>query len=683
MRSIKFTARFAALLLAGCATGTPVGPLQPSELGVDESLFDEHVSACDDFYTYACGGWLAKTEIPSDRPSWGRGFSEVEERNEALLHTILDDAAAGKPSPDPYGPEIGALYGSCMDEARAESTTPAALAALTARIGQVTTLDALARYVAESHLSGNKVLFGFSSTQDLKDASRVVADLSQGGLSLPDRDYYLKDDGKFPELRQKYLAHVEATFLLAGLPAVEAKRRAGVVMAIEKRLAEAGLSLVQRREPKNLYHRLELDGIEKAAPHFPWKAYLTALGYGGIREINVQHPPYLSTVESMMTDVPLKDWQIYLHWHALRHLSDALSKPFVDQDFAFYKKTLEGTDQNLPRWKRCLGVTDHLLGEALARPFVRRAFGEDAKRDAKALVVGVEAAMERNLSSLPWMDAATRTAAVGKLHTINQKIGFPDRWRNYDGIGVKKDASFVDNAVAGLKFATRRDLSKIGKPVDHNEWGMTPPTVNAYYEPSLNEMVFPAGILQKPFYARGVAPAVNYGAIGMVVGHELTHGFDDEGRQFDAKGNLRDWWSPSVNAEFEKRTQCIKKQYDGYTVLDNLHLDGKLTMGENIADLGGMKLAYAAYRAARPKVETYNGVKGKLTDSQLFFLGYAQSWCTKRRDETTRMRVTTDPHSPPQYRINGVVSNLPEFADAFQCKAGSPMVRGAEACTIW
>jgi len=659
----------------------------PQSLGIDETAIDKSVNPCDDFYQYACGGWLKRTEIPADRSNWMRSFSEIDERNETELRKILDglvEAQKGGKSlgEDPYGDKLVAVYGACMDEAKVESGGAAALKELFAPIDGMQSLDALGKVVAQLHAEGSAPLFRFGSQQDLKDATQVIGGLMQGGLGLPDRDYYLKDDAKFKEYRTRYVEHVAKMFTLAGVAAADAQKAASTVMALETELAKVSLPRVELRDPKKLYHRLELAGVEKTAPKFNWKAYLTALGFPSITQINVFHPPFVAGVDQLITKTPIADLRTYLKWHRLHTAAaaSALPKAFVDENFAFFGKTLQGTAQILPRWKRCVQLTDHLMGEALARPFVRLKFGADAKADTQAMVKNIEAAMEKNLAGLAWFDDATRKQAYEKLHSIVNKIGYPDAWRKYDALEVKPGMSFLSSVSAASRFETNRDLAKIGKPLDRGEWQMSPPTVNAYYEPSLNEMVFPAGILQTPFYAKSAHPSVNYGAIGMVIGHELTHGFDDEGRQFDAKGNLRDWWSPSVNGEFEKRTTCVKEQYDAYTVLDNVHLNGKLTLGENIADLGGIKLAYAAYVASRggkPATKV-----GNFTDDQLFFLGTAQSWCGKRREALVRMRVVADPHSPPEYRINGPMSNLPEFGKAFSCKPTDKMVR-KQQCVVW
>jgi endothelin-converting enzyme/putative endopeptidase len=656
----------------------PPAPSKPMETGIDPSALDKTINPCDDFYHYACGNWLKRTPIPEDRPAWLRSFSEIDERNQNTLKKILDDLAAGRgDKSDPYSDKVGAYYGACMDEVKVEATADKELADALKRIDAVTSLDALAREVARQHLGIGAPLFRFRSQQDYKDASLVVGDADQGGLGLPDRDYYLKDDGKFKEIRGKYEEHVKTMLGFAGVPAAEAAKQAQTIVRIEKMLAEASLSRTERRDPKKLANRLELKGLEQAAPRFPWKLYLGEIGEPSVTQINVSVPKFFTALNATLDKVPLADWRVYLKWHFLHGANQALSKKFVDEGFNFYYKTLQGVDKILPRWKRCAAATDKALGEALARPFVRLSFGPEGKDATQAMVKAIEAAMEKNLGQLAWMDEPTRKAAFAKLHDINNKIGYPDKWRSYDALTVTRD-SFLSNLERASVFESKRVLDKIGKPVDRNEWFMTPPTVNAYYEPSLNEMVFPAGILQPPFYNRAAPMAVNFGAAGMVMGHELTHGFDDEGRKYDAKGNLTDWWTPAVNQEFEKRAACVAEQYDGYTVLGDLHLNGKLTLGENIADLGGIKLAHSAYLAARKGPSKL----GEFTDEQLFFLGTAQAWCGNRRDAFARMRVTTDPHSPPEYRVNGPLSNLKEFADAFQCKPDAKMVRQSQ-CVVW
>ncbi|MSP62211.1 MAG: M13 family peptidase [Myxococcales bacterium] len=666
---------------ATAATLPAVTPATGPATGIDLQSLDRTVKPCHDFYRFACGGWLRRTEIPADRARWG-SFSQIEERNLLVLRAILElDAAGGGDPQDPGKEKLGDLYGACMDERRIESAAAADLAAELRRVDGVRSIAALAEELARMHLGLANAFFQLHSQQDFKDATLVIATLDQGGLGLPDRDYYLKDDGKFPEIRLAYGRHVAKLFELSGARGVDAAVAAQTVLRIERALAEAQLGRVDRRDPAKIYHRLELAGIEQKAPLFPWRAYFKAIGHPDVKLINVAVPEYFAAVDRLLERVPMADWRIYLRWHTLHGAAPHLSRAFVDENFRFFGTTLTGARELPPRWKRCVQAADHSLGEALAQAFVRRTFGADGKRSTHDMVMAIERSMDRTLKQIGWMDDATRAEGFGKLRTIANKIGYPDRWRSYDALSVDR-ASHLRNMIAASTFETHRDLGKIGRPLDRGEWQMTPPTVNAYYEPSLNEMVFPAGILQPPFWNRAARQAVNYGAIGMVMGHELTHGFDDEGRKFDGQGNLRQWWTASVNEEFERRAACVVKQFDGYVAVDDLHLNGKLTLGENIADLGGIKLAYHAFAAEQAEGHLGSPVQGEFSDEQLFFLGIAQAWCTKTRDENARMRVTVDPHSPPENRVNGPLSNLAEFAAAWQCGPGSRMVR-AEQCVIW
>jgi endothelin-converting enzyme/putative endopeptidase len=672
---------------AAAATAAPAATASSGGLGIDETIIDHSVKPCDDFYRFACGGWIARTQIPADRPTWSRGFSEIHERNQAVLRQILQDAAAGKGTPDATTKKLGDFYTSCMAEDRIENATKAELATLVLPITKLKTLTDVAKEVARQHLGMGGPLFHFSSQQDFKDASLVIGNLDQGGLGLPDRDYYLKTDEKSETLRKEYLGHIERMLTLAGVPKADAAAQAQTILGIEKKLATVSLSRTDRREPKKIYHRIELAGIEKLAPKFPWSTYLGELGFPAVRQINVTSPAFVEGLGKLVTEESLDNLKTYLRWHLLHGVANTLSRAFVDEQFAFYGKRLTGTDKLLPRWKRCVAATDHALGEALAVPFVQQTFGQAGKDKTQEIIHTIEAAMEQNIKALSWMDEATRIQALDKLHKIANKIGSPDKARRYDALAISGD-SYTGNMAAASAFETRRDLGKIGKPLDRSEWVMTAPTVNAYYEPSLNEIVFPAGILQPPMFGRNAHRAVNFGAIGMVMGHEVTHGFDDEGRQYDATGNLRDWWSDKVNEEFNRRAACVVDQYQGYKPLpgDELHLDGKLTLGENIADLGGTKLALTSYRTAqkarpepRPPGTEFTS---KLSDEQLLFLGMAQSWCEKRRPEYSRLLVNVDPHSPPEFRVNGPLSNLPDFASAWKCQKTDKMIRQNQ-CTIW
>jgi len=652
-------------------------------LGIDPGIIDRSVKPCDDFFRYACGGWLSKTEIPADRPSWSRGFAEINERNQNTLRELLEKGDAAGAGALPDGKKLTDFYAACMNEARIEGSAQAELAEQLKPIDAVKTLDDLAREVARQHQGFGHPFFNFSSTQDFKDATRVIGGLDQSGLGLPDRDYYLKTDAKAVETQKEYLAHIERMLTLAGLPAAQAKAQAQTAYNVEKLLATASMSRTERRDPRKLYHRVELEGTQKLAPRFPWQAYLSHLGVGGVREINVMVPTFLEGLNKVISEQPIDNLKSYLRWHLVHSAAGRLSKAFVDENFRFYSQRLTGTSQILPRWKRCLAATDAALGESLGTAFVQKTFGADGKAQALELISNIETAMQQDIQGLSWMDDATRQAAQAKLKAIANKIGYPDKARDYSTLSVTAD-SYLKNAIAAGTFEHRRDLAKIGKPLDRSEWLMTAQTVNAYYEPLLNEIVFPAGILQPPMFQRGALRAANYGGIGMVMGHEVTHGFDDEGRRFDAQGNMKEWWSEKVGAEFDRRASCLIEQYNGYTPIpgENVHLDGKLTLGENIADLGGLKLAYYALKIASKAKPEKLPPGSEFTEDQIFFLNAAQSWCDKRRPEYSRLLATVDPHSPPEFRVNGTMSNLAEFAAAFKCQPSDKMVQ-KNRCAVW
>jgi len=669
----------------GATSGAQAAPAPPARPGIDPALVDANVKPCDDFYAYACGGWLAKATIPPDRPIWSRSFVEIDERNLVLLRGIAEQDAAGKLDPaDRYPDKVGDFWAACMDEAGIEQRGTSDLEAAWKRIDAVKDPASLATELAELHKDGVFPVFHITSDQDAKDATQVIGVIAQGGLSLPDRDYYLKDDAKTAAIQQAYRAHVAKMLQLAGEPPDRAAKDAETVYALERSLAETHWTRVEMRDPQRVYNRVELSGLEKAAPRFPWKGYLEALGHGDVTTFSTTTPRFLARVNELLDRTPPETWRAYLKWRLLAVMGSqrALPKAFADERFAFSSKTFTGAKELEARWKHCVRMTEGVLGEALGQAYVRRYFGADGKDKTRQLVSDIEGAMGRDLDGLSWMDPATRRRGREKLSRIVNKVGYPDAWRNYDAMKLDR-ASFFNSVLAANAFEVNRDLSKIGKPLDRNEWNMPPPMVNAYYNPSMNEIVFPAGILQPPFYTRTAEDAVNYGAIGMVVGHELTHGFDDEGRQFDASGNLTDWWTPADGKEFERRAQCVVKQFDEYVSVEDVKLNGKLTLGENIADLGGVKLAFAAYQASRAGKGPEAPVAG-FTPEQAFFVGYAQSWCTAIRPEYARLRAATDPHSPPRWRVNGPLSNLPEFQQAFSCAAGSRMVRAGESrCEVW
>ncbi len=684
------------VVLAACRTSQPRPAVEtrpspglvavPSEpQPIDDSALDRSANPCDDFYQFACGGWLARTEIPPDKPMWSRGFTEVQERNLQKLRGILENAAVGTPdTADRYWKKIGDFYAACMDEAGTEAHGLADLEAEWSRLDQVNDPASLEKEVASLHARGVFPLFGFGQTQDAKNASQVIAEVAQGGLSLPDRDYYTKQDPKTLEIRALYRGHVERMLLLAGVPQADAQAQAAAVLRLETALAEPQWTQVELRDPARVYNRVDLAGLEKLAPRFGWKAYLADMGIPGVTTITVTTPRFLERVNALVEKAQPADWRAYLKWHLLEEMARARAVPkaFVEQSFAFAAAAFTGQKEMEARWKRCVSETDAELGEALGEPYVRLYFGPQGKERTSQLVAEIEKAMGDDLQSISWMDPPTRRMALLKLSRVVNQIGYPEVWRDYGTLLVDR-SSFLRSVLAANAFEVRRQLAKIGKPVDRKEWQLTPPAVNAYYDPQLNEMVFPAGILQPPFFDRGAPQTVNYGSIGMIVGHELTHGFDDEGRKFDADGNLRDWWTPAVAREFDRRAECLVEQFGAYEPVSGVRLNGELTLGENIADLGGTKLSFAAMRRSLSGKPAAPNVGG-FTPDQQFFVGLAQAWCTLVREPFARMLVSVDPHSPPKFRVNGPLSNLAEFAEAFQCRAGSRMARPPERrCAVW
>ena len=702
MRRIVPTALVSsALIIVACGGGepAPATPAQPSQVapgvsthetakteppqrsGVEKSALDTSVSPCDDFYQYACGGWIKGTEIPGDEASWYRSFSVIRDRNEEILHGILEGLAKGQGTGDtPYGKALGDFYASCMDEAAIEKNGTKPLEPWLKGIDAIKDPASLTKFFGKMQADGSGIVFELSSGQDFGDATQVVGMIWQAGLGMPEKEYYLDDSPKMKELRGKYVDHVAAMMQLAGDPEPKAKAAAKKVLEIETALAKAWMSKEDRREPKKVNHPATRADLAKLAPGIDWNAWLEGAGAKDIAKFNVGMPDFMKALGTMLNGkVSIADWKTYLRWHLFRGAADELPKKFVDEKFK-WRQALVGAKELPPRWKRCVRAVDGGMGEALAQPFVKKTLGAEGKANVVAMVQAIEKVMHGNIDQLAWMDETTRKAAIAKLGKIANKIAYPDKWRSYDGLTIDRD-SYLASAENAAAFEYRRQLAKIGKPVDRQEWLMSPPTVNAYYDAQLNEMVFPAGILQPPFYANVAPPPTNFGGIGMVMGHELTHGFDDEGRQFDADGNLRDWWSKTVDAEFDRRAECVKKQYDEYTVLGDVHVNGKLTLGENIADLGGVKLAYRAMLASQEGRGKTLG-KREFSAEQEFFLGFAQSWCGKMRDEALRHLVATNPHSPPNLRVNGPLSNLPEFAQAFSCKPDAKMVK-KDRCEVW
>jgi endothelin-converting enzyme/putative endopeptidase len=664
--------------VATTTAAAPSAAAAPITASVDESVLDKTVKPCDDFYQYACGGWMRSTPIPDDQALWGRSFSTIFLHNQETLRDILADMAAGKRADDPYAKALGDFYGSCMDETALEARGTADLKPALDLVASVRDAESLSRALAHLHETGVNAFFGAGSEQDRMDSSLVIVGVHQAGLGMPDRDYYLET--KKAGVKAKYQAYAETLFGLLGDSPTDAKAHAAKILDFETRLARASMTRTDRRDPDKTYHRLERKGLATKAPGLRWETYFAEVGVPAADAINVAQPEFMAAVSDLVKTTPMADLRLYLRFAVARHAAPSLGHAFVDADFTF-RQALTGAKVIEPRWKRCVRTIDRLMGEALGQAFVKTAFSEQEKTDVRHMVDNLQSAMGDDIAHLPWMDDATRAEARGKLALFTKKIGYPDHWRDYTALHIDR-ASYAANVDAGIAFDTHWDYGKVAKPVDRGEWAMSPPTVNAYYRADNNEIVFPAGILQFPFFAPSMTRAMQYGAIGAVMGHEITHGFDDQGRKFDAHGNRRDWWSPTVGAEFEKRAACVAEQFDGFVPVDDLHVNGKLTLGEDIADLGGVKIAYGAFKKAQaeqPTAERY-----AYTEDEQFFLGYAQVWCQNIRDEEARSRVTTDPHAPGRFRVNGPLSNTPEFAAAFSCKEGDRMVRpAAQRCEVW
>ena len=648
--------------------------------GIDPANLDRTCKPCDDFFQFANGGWLRRNPIPPEYSEWG-SFVTLADKNQQALHTILEAAAADTSAPTGSNEQkIGDFYASCMDTTTIAAQGRQPLEPSLAAIEAVHDITGLTEEGARLQAEGAGVLFHFGSDQDFKDSSKVIGEANQGGLGLPDRDYYTREDDKSKKLREQYVEHVAKMLTLLGDTKEKSRAEATAVLAIETSLAKASMTNVELRDPVAVYHKMPLAQVSALTPHFSWNLYFQALGSPQLAELNVGQPEFFKVLDAMVVSVPLSDWKTYYRWHLVNSAAPFLADDFVQENFDFNSRILLGAKELRPRWKRCTSAVDRNLGEALGQTYVREYFPPEAKARAVELVHNLIAALRTDLQTLPWMSPATREAAIVKLRAFTIKIGYPDKWRDYSALKIDR-VSYIQNALRAAQFETARDLAKIGKPVDRGEWEMTPSTVDAYNNGQLNEIVFPAGILQPPFYDPARDDAYNYGGIGVVIGHEITHGFDDQGAQFDPQGNLKNWWTPEDLKSFQARGNCVAQQFDGYEVEKGLHENGKLVEGESIADLGGLAIAYVAYhkslegKPAPPEIDGF-------TPDQRFFLGFAQIWAINERPELARWEANTDPHPLARFRANGPLSNIAEFAEAFGCKRGDPMMR-EQVCKIW
>jgi putative endopeptidase len=672
-----------ALATALCLGMVAVGAFADDTLtpaNADKNGFDTSISACTDFNQYVNGLWLKNNPIPPAFSSWGVA-NVLNERNRDQLRAILEKAAASKDNkPGSNEQKIGDYYSSCMNEKQAEEQDLKPMQAELDRIAAIKNVADLQSDIAHLHALGLSPLFAMGSAQDKKNSTEVTAAAYQGGLGLPDRDYYFKDDPKSKDIRDKYVKYVQSLFELSGDTPEGAAARAASVVALETKLAGASLTRVQRRDPDLTYHRMTLKEASELTPTFDWARYYKEIGVPAVSAVNVATPDFFKEVDKDLTAVPLADWQSYLRFYLINTAAPTLSSKYVGAQFGFYSTTLRGVKEMLPRWKRCVSATDRALGEALGQVYVKDAFPPEAKARAVKLVNNLAEALAGDIKGLEWMSPETKAKGLAKLNAFTRKIGYPDKWQDYSKLKVDR-GPYSLNVLRSRTFDLNYDINKIGKPVDRGEWGMSPPTVNAYYNPPMNEIVFPAGILQPPYFDPKIDEAYNYGATGATIGHEMTHGFDDQGSKYDAEGNLKNWWTPSDRAAFDKQAECIQKQFDEFVVGD-VHTNGKLVSGESIADLAGLKIAYAAYLKSQEGKE--RKIIDGLTPEQRFFVGYARSWAGQGRPEAERLQATTDPHPLDRFRANAPLSNMPEFATAFGCKAEDTMVRQADKrCIVW
>ena len=668
------------LTLAGAAHAAEEAAYVTNDRGLDRRNMDLSVSPCVDFYQYANGGWLGRNPIPADQSSWGIS-SEMRERNYLLLREIMDEAAAANAPAGTNKQKVADFWRTAMDTEKLERDGAAPLAADLQRIAAIAGPADVAAYVREQQRRGSNAAFGLGVLQDLQDSTTYMVYAVQGGLGLPDRDYYTRTDAESAALRDKYVTHVAGMLQLLGDTPEAAAAAAREILALETRLANASLTNVELRDPANYYNVKTPAEADALSPRLPWTALFDHLGLAALPKFSYAHPKFFAELDKALGDVPVDTWKSYLRWHLVNEAAPYLSEAFVEKDFDFYNRTLQGTKEMRPRWKRAIDQTSASLGEALGEVYVEKAFPPATKARADQMIEGLRSAVQMRISALDWMGDATKQQALGKLGTFVSKIGYPDEWRDYSALTVGRE-SYLANVRAANEFETRRNLDKIGKPIDRNEWGMAPQTINAYYNPLQNEIVFPAAIMQPPFFDGTIDDAVNYGAMGGVIGHEFMHGFDDQGSRFDAQGNMKSWWTDEDRKRFEERTKKLVDQYGRFVAVDDLKVNGELTLGENIGDLAGVTMAYYAHQAAL-KGQERKEIDG-FTPEQRFFLAWAQSWRRNYRPEALKLQVNTDPHSPSKFRVIGPISNMPEFAAAFGCKEGDPMVvPAAERAAIW
>jgi len=678
MRAFRLLLAF-LLITTGGSFSQSSGAKPGSGFSVDN--IDKSADPCVDFYQYACGNWIKNSEIPADRAAW-QSFSELDESNLEIEKGILEKASSAGTGRNAIDQKIGDMYGSCMDEKAVDAKGIEPVKAELDRVAAVKDKQGLIDELAHLHMVGGGSLFSFYSNSDLHNADQVIAYIDQGGLSLPDRDYYVKDDADKVEMRKHLIEYASELFTLAGQTPQQAASSAQQVLLVETLLAADSMDRTKRRDPKNRDHKMTREEALALAPDFCLNRYFTGVGAPNFTALNVVNPDFFRQVNGVVASLPLDSLKTYVSWHVLRAASPWLSQPFVNANFKM-RQALTGQKQIQDRWKRCVDLVDGSLGEALGQRYVELTFGAEGKQRMLKMVDMLEKSLDEDIQSLSWMSDDTKKQAKVKLQAIRNKIGYPDAWRDYNSIVIKPD-DLLGNVRRTTEFEAKRQVAKIDKPLDRKEWGMTPPTVNAYYSGSFNEIVFPAGILRPPFFDKTMDDAVNFGGIGLVIGHELTHGFDDQGRKYDPQGNLRDWWTEQDGKEFEKRVSCVADEYSNFVAVDNMKLNGRLTLGENTADNGGARIALAALE--HMIAEDTTGKEGQKIDGytpeQRFFLGFGRVWCEKQRPEFLRMQVSTNPHSPGKYRVDGVVQNMPEFQKAWGCKPGQPMV-AENACHVW